>query len=256
MRKWLAPMLYQIQQNQPEAEPPVDIEPFVLVSPAKGDAYDFSVTLFRTATSGGRRARALLSDELPEAEAVLQRACQEVRSTTRRFEITAAGAAERATNDNLQAISGSMTGVYRWAVRAEVNVPEEIRQLNREAHKRRHDIRADADAALLQIKSTDEVRQKWQEFLTAVVGSAQVEDAIRLAVSPEQLPQIIAGLVEQRQQGAQQLLGTIDTITQRYETVDMLDFMVKNETVLRKTLELLGLPVPPQADDTLLAGQP
>ncbi|MET9239826.1 hypothetical protein [Nonomuraea sp. NPDC003709] len=255
MRKWLAPMLYRVQQNQPEAEPPIDIEPFVLSSPAKGDAYDFSVTLFRTATSGGKRTSALFSDEMPEAEAVLQRACQEVRSTTRRFEITAPGAAEQATNERLQAISGSMTGVYRWAVRAEVNVPEEIRQLNRAAHKRQHDIRADADAALLRIKSTDEVRQEWQDFLTTVVGSAQVEHAIKLAVSPEQLPQIIAELVEQRQQGAQQLLGTVDSIMQRYETVDMLNFVVRNETVLRRTLELLGLPVPPLEDDTLLVGR-
>ncbi|MEV4807877.1 hypothetical protein AB0K18_48480 [Nonomuraea sp. NPDC049421] len=255
MRKWLAPMLYRIQQNQPEPDPPVDIEPFILASPAKGDAYDFSVTLFRTATSGGKRARALLNDEEPEADAVLQRACQEVRSTTRRFEITAPGAAEQATNERLQAVAGSMAGVYRWAVRAEVDVPEEIRQLNRDTHKRRHDIRADADAALLQIKSTDEVRREWQDFLTTVVGNAQVEHAIKLAVSPEQLPQVIAELVEQRQQGAQQLLGTVDSIMQRYETVDMLNFMVKNETVLRRTLELLGLPVPPLEDDTLLAGR-
>ncbi|MEV4838635.1 hypothetical protein AB0K05_29320 [Nonomuraea sp. NPDC049486] len=255
MRKWLAPRLYHIQQNQPEPEPPVNIEPFILASPAKGDAYNFSVTLFRTATSGGVRARAVFNDEVPEVEAVLQRACQEVRSTTRQFEITAAGAAEQATNDRLQAISGSTTGVYRWAVRAEVDVPEEIRQLNRDAYRKQHDIRADAAAALLRIESTDEVRQKWQDFLTAVVGSAQVEHAIKLAVSPDHLPQIIAELVEQRQQGAQQLLGTVDTIMQRYEREDMLNFVVSNETVLRRTLELLGLPVPPLEDDTLLVGR-
>ncbi|TMR99601.1 hypothetical protein [Nonomuraea basaltis] len=254
MRKWLAPMLYHVQQNEPEAEPPVNIEPFVLTSPAKGDAYDFSVTLLRTATSAGKRARALLNDEVPEAEAVLQRACQEVRPITRRFEITEAGAAEQAANEKLRSISGSMTGVYRWTVRAEVNVPEEIRQLNRDAHRKQHDIRSDAAAALLQIKSTDEVRQKWQEFLAAVEGSARVVHAIQLAVAPEQLPQIIAELVEQRQQGAQELLGTVDRIMQSYQAVDMLNFVVSNESVLRSTLELLGLPVPPLEDDSLLVG--
>jgi hypothetical protein len=184
-------MLYYVQQNEPEAEPLVNIEPFVLASPAKGDAYDFSVTLLRTATSAGKRARALLNDEVPEAEAVLQRACQEVRSITRRFEITEAGAAEQAANEKLRSVSGSMTGAYRWTVRAEVNVPEEIRQLNRDSHRKLHDIRSDAAAALLQIKSTDEVRQKWQEFLAAVEGSARVVHAIQLAVAPEHLPQII-----------------------------------------------------------------
>ncbi|WP_431916352.1 hypothetical protein [Nonomuraea jabiensis] len=255
MRKWLAPMLYHVQQNEPEAEPPVNIEPFVLGSPAKGDAYDFSVTLLRTATSAGKRTRALLNDEVPEAEAVLQRACQEVRSTTRRFEITEAGAAEQAANEKLRSISGSMTGAYRWTVRAEVNVPEEIRQLNRDSHRKLHDITSDAAAALLRIKSTDEVRQKWQEFLAAVEGSARVVHAIQLAAAPEQLPQIIAELVEQRQQGAQELLGTVDRIMQSYQAVDMLDFVVSNESVLRSTLELLGLPVPPLEDDTLLVGR-
>jgi hypothetical protein len=245
-------MLYRVQQNEPEAEPLVNIEPFVLASPARGDAYDFSVTLFRTATSVGRRARALFNDDVPEAEAVLQRACQEVRPITRRFEITEAGAAEQAANEKLRSISGLMTGVYRWTVRAEVNVPEEIRQLNRDAHRKQHDIRSDAAAALLQIKSTDEVRQKWQEFLAAVEGSARVVHAIQLAVSPEQLPQIIAELVEQRQRGAQELLGNIDRIMQSYQAVDMLDFVASNETVLRNTLELLGLPVPPLEDDSLL----
>ncbi|WP_433420721.1 hypothetical protein ACQP1V_08825 [Microtetraspora malaysiensis] len=255
MRKWLAPVLYHVQQNEPEAEPPVNIEAFVLAAPAKGDAYDFSVTLRRTATSAGKRARVLLDDEVPEAEAVLQRACLEVRLITRRFEITEAGAAEQAANEKLRLISGSMTGVYRWTVRAEVNVPEEIRQLNRDSHRKLHDIRSDAAAALLQIKSTDEVRQKWQEFLAAVEGSARVVHAIQLAVAPEQLPQIIAELVEQRQQGAQELLGTVERIMQSYQAVDMLEFVVSNESVLRSTLKLLGLPVPSLEDDTLLAGR-
>jgi hypothetical protein len=35
----------------------------------------------------------------------------------------------------------------------------------------------------------------------------------------------------------------------------MLDFVVSNESVLRSTLELLGLPVPPLEDDTLLVGR-
>lgn len=255
MHKWLAPMLYHVQLNEPEAEPPVDIEPFVLTAPAKGDAYDFSVTLLRTATSAGKSARALLDDEVPEAEAVLQRACQEVRVITRQFDITEAGAAERAANEKLQSISGAMTGVYRWTVRAEVNVPDEVRQLNRDSHRKLHGIRSDAAAALLHISSTDEVRQKWQEFLAAVEGSARVVHAIQLAAAPEQLPQIIADLDKQRQQGAQKLLDTVDKIMQSYEKVDMLDFVVRNESVLRSTLELLGLPVPPLEDDTLLEGR-
>ncbi|MGW4797278.1 hypothetical protein ACWEPC_33140 [Nonomuraea sp. NPDC004297] len=255
MRKWLAPLLYHVQQNEPEPEPLVNIAPFVLGSPAKGDAYDFSVTLFRTATSAGKQTRTLLNDEVPEAEAVLQHACQEVRSITRQFEINEAGSAEQATNEKLRSISGSMTGVYRWTVRAEVNLPEEVRQLNRDNHRKLHGIESDAAAALLQIKNTNEVQQKWQEFLAAVEGSARVVHATQLAAAPEQLPQIIAELVEQRQQGAQELLGTVDRIMQSYQAVDMLNFVVSNESVLRNTLELLGLPVSPLEDDPLLVGR-
>jgi len=247
-------MLYIFHQNEPEAEPPVNIEPYVLASPAKGDAYDFSVTLFRTASSAGKRVRALLNDEVPEAEAVLQRACQEVRPITRRFEITEAGAVEQAANERLGSISGALTGVHRWTIRAEVNVPEEIRLLNRNAHRKQHEIRSGAAAALLEIESKDEIRRKWQEFLAAVEGSARVVHAIQLAVAPEKLPEIIAELDEQRQQGAHDLLGTVDKIMQNYQNVDMLDFVVRNESVLRRTLELLGLPVPPLEDETLLVG--
>ncbi|MGP3920940.1 hypothetical protein [Nonomuraea sp. 10N515B] len=256
MRKWLTPMLIGIYQNEPEAVPPANVEPFTFDSPAKGDAYDFSVTLHRTATSAGKRARAVLDDELPEAEAVLQRACEEIRPVTRQFEITEAGAAELAANQRLASVSPAMTGSYRWTVRAEVNVSEEVRQLNRDAYKQQHDIRSEAAAALLRIESTDMVRLKWQEFLAAVEGSDRAVQAIQLAADRTQLPRIFMDLVEQREQDAQELLGTIERIMQSYQAVDMLHFVVSNETVLRRTLELLGLPVPPLQEDDVLVGGP
>ncbi|MEU4720724.1 hypothetical protein AB0G06_13925 [Nonomuraea dietziae] len=255
MRKWLAPMLYHVHQNEPEAVPPTNIEPFTFDSPAKGDAYDFSVTLHRTVRSAGRRARTVLDDEISEAEAVLQRAFEEVRPITRQFEITEAGAAELAANQRLASISSAITGSYRWTVRVEVNVSEEVRQLNRDAYRKQHDIRSEAAAALLHIESTNRVRLKWQEFLAAVEGSDRAVHAIQLAADRSQLPQIITGLVKQREQDAQELLSTVDRIMQSYQAVDMLDFVVSNETVLRRTLELLGLPIPPLQNDTILIGE-
>jgi hypothetical protein len=253
MRKWLAPMLYNVYRNEPEAAPPINIEPVTFASPAKGDAYDFAVTLHRNAHSAGKRVPAVFIEDMPEMEAILQRACERVRTTTRRFGITEGGMAEFAVNEELAGMSGSMIGIYRWTVRAEVNVPDEIRQLNRDAYRKQHEIRSDAAAALLRIANKDQVRIRWQEFLAAVEGNARVAQAVQLADDPKLLPRIVADLVEQREQGAQVLLGTIDKIMQNYQSVDMLDFAVANETVLRKTLELLGLPVPPE-DDMLLGG--
>ncbi|WP_204061085.1 hypothetical protein [Microbispora corallina] len=248
-------MLYRAQQNEPEAVPPIEIPPFTFASPAKDDAYDFSVTLHRTAISAGKRVRVVFNDEIPEADMVVQRACQEIRPITRQFEITKAGDAELAVNQQLASISSALTGVYRWMVRAEVNVPDEVRQLNRDAYRKQHDIKSDAAASLLHIESTDKVRLKWQEFLSAVEGSARVVHAIRLAADQTQLPQIIKELVEEREQGAQELLSTVDRIMQSYQAVDMLHFVVSNETVLRRTLELLGLPVPPLEDEAVLVGE-
>ncbi|GAA2672126.1 hypothetical protein [Nonomuraea recticatena] len=252
MHRWLAPMLYRVHYNEPESAPPTDIQPFTFSSPAQGDAYDFSVTLQRTARAAGKRARVVLDDEMPEAETVLQRACEEVRPITRRFAITEAGAAEQAANTRLADLSGSMAGVYRWTVRAEVNVPDEVRQLNRDAYRKQHDIKSKAAAALLDIESTDRVRQKWQEFFATVEGSAGVMQAIQLTADPKKLPQVITDLIERREKGAQELLGTVDKIMESYRTVDMLDLVVRNDTVLRQTLKLLGLPVPPLEDETVL----
>lgn len=254
MRRWFTPALIHFQNNEPEPEPPKDIEPFTFFSPSRGDAHDFSVTLRRTASSARKRVRAVLDDEMSESNAVLQRAYEEVRQVTRRFGITDAGAAELATNERLAEISGSLVGIYRWRVRAEVNVSDEVRKLNQDAYKAQHAIRSGAEAKLLHIKTTDEVRKKWQDFLTVLDGDTLVEQAIKLTHDPTQLPQIVTDLVERREQGARELLTIIDKIMQRYEAVDMLDLEVSSESVLRRTLELLGVPVPPLDDDTVLAG--
>ncbi|MEU0482415.1 hypothetical protein ABZ260_24915 [Streptosporangium sp. NPDC006013] len=255
MRKWLAPMLYQVYQNEPDTVPPTNIEPFTFDSPAKGDTYDFSVTLHRTVRSPGRRARAVFDDEVPEAESVLQRAFEEIRPVTRQFEITEAGAAELAANQRLASVASAMTGSHRWIVRAEVNICEEVRQLNRDTYRKQHAIRSEAAAALLHIESTDKVRLKWQKFLAAVEGSDRAAQTIQLTADRTQLPEIIRGLVERREQNAQELLSTVDRIMQSYLAVDMLDFVMSNETVLRRTLELLGLPIPPLQDESILVGE-
>ncbi|UBU18519.1 hypothetical protein [Nonomuraea gerenzanensis] len=243
MPRWTP--LDRFQQHEPEAGPPVDLGPVTFDSPAKGDAYDFSVTLHRSAGAAGKRVRGVPHDELLDSETVVQRARQEVRPITRRFDITQAGAAEEAANERLSAIS--LIGTYRWRVRAEVNVPDEIRELNRQAYRRQHEIRSETMAALLRIRGTDEVRHRWQDFLTGVVGSPRAAEAIQLVHDPAQLPRVIAGLIEQRESGAQELFSVIDRIVQGYQAVDLLDFEVRSENVLRNTLELLGLPVPPLA---------
>lgn len=255
MRKWLEPMLYQVHQNEPATVPPTNIEPFTFNSPAKSDIYDFSVTLHRTARSLGRRVRAVFNDEVPEAEAVLQRAFEEIRPVTRQFEITEAGAAELAANQRLASVANAMTGSYRWTVRAEVNICDEVKQLNRDTYRKQHAVQSEVAAKLLHIESTDKIRLKWQEFLTAIEGSNRAVQTIQLAADPEQLSEVIIGLVERREQNAQELLGTVDKIMQSYQAVDMLDFVMSNETVLRRTLELLGLPVPPLQDESMLVGE-
>ncbi|MGR6919136.1 hypothetical protein ACU635_33225 [[Actinomadura] parvosata] len=245
MPGWLTPLVY-FQHHEPEAEPPRGMSPATFDSPAKGDAYDFAVTLHLAAGSAGKRTRGAPPDDLLDVEAVVQRAREEVRPITRRFEITQAGAAELAANERLSAIT--LIGTYRWRVRAEVNVPEEVRELNRDAYRKQHEIRSRTAAALLDIRSTDEIRQKWQDFLAMVVSSPRAAQAIRLAHDPAQLPQVVAELVEQREGGVQDLLAVIDRIVRNYQAVDLLDFEIRNESVLRKTLELLGLPVPPLED--------
>jgi hypothetical protein len=95
-------------------------------------------------------------------------------------------------------------------------------------------------------------RRRWDQFLNEAAESANAQHAVRLAEDPSNLAQALEDVLEGRKKGATELLTLIHKIIEAQQSADILDLVVKSETVLRETLKMMGIPVP-DAEGTLLA---
>ncbi|MES9605059.1 hypothetical protein AB0C69_14710 [Actinomadura sp. NPDC048032] len=252
---WL--IKHQFPAHAPE--PPTSdsaFEPARFTVPAQGGAFDFTVTAYCACTAAGWRRIALWRDNSTEVERLLETVRIAVRETARRFTVFDAGRAEEAANRDLSYRLAEMAlesdGTLAWTVRVELRPPDEVRDAMRESALDRYRIEAKAEADTLRLKKTDDLRLRWQRFLEESAGNPTARYAVRLTQEPHQAAETLGTLQRERREGAEELLEHVTRLAQALESADILGLVVNSETVLRKTLALMGVRMAPIDDDTPL----
>jgi hypothetical protein len=236
-------------------------EPDFFAVPALDPAYDFKVVVYCTRQPArryrGYRTSRLLAEE-EELRSVSEIIRDTLRQTGRKFSIFDPGAAEQAMNELLagrleEAGRADRTITGRWLARAEVTVPDEVLTLMRKALDEEYEIQTRARTTTLRMAETDKLRLGWECFLDDAAKSRNAQHAVRLAENPRNIAQVLEEVLNDRRSGAENLLTLIDKIIEVEQSADILDLVVSSETVLRKTLEMMGIQLPEVAADSLLA---
>ncbi len=138
-----------------------------------------------------------------------------------------------------------------WTVRAELSLPDEVVALMRKTAEEEYRIHAKAQTAELLISRTGQLREGWDQFLNDAAMSKNAQHAVRLAENPSDVAKVLEDVLKDRRQGAEDLLSLISKIVDAQRSADILDLVVKSETVLRQTLKMMGIPLP-DADEGML----
>jgi hypothetical protein len=229
-------------------------------APAAEPAYDFKVIVY-CATQPARRSRffswLLARKEERELSQLSEIIRDTIRQTARKFSIFESGVAERAINESLakrlNGADGDRAFTLHWTARAEVALPDEVLAVMRGALEEEYEIRVKAKATALRMTQTDELRQGWERFLDDAAKSKNAHHAVELAENPDHIAEVLEQVLNDRRKGAAELVDLIDKIVNVQRSTDILDLVVRTETVLRKTLEMMGIQVPETEKDSLLA---
>lgn len=233
-------------------------EPEYLTAPALDPAYDFQVAVYCARRNERRGRLSWTFTEKRDLSRLAGIARSTIRQTTKAFSILEPAAAEQAINERLDirlddAYRKERMLVCRWEARAEVTLPDEVLDLMRGAFKGEHQIRANARATELRMTKTDELRQQWDRFLDDAARSQNAQHPVRLAENPDDIAGTLEEVLRGRRERAGDLLTLLDKIVEVQRSADILDLVVRSESVLRKTLEMMGIELPEVEGDALLA---
>lgn len=262
-RRWLA-------GPQPGYQPPGRYIPEAptteFTTPALGDAYDFPVRI-RWAWTGGRwNNRDLALSVEPLKADVWEKITVATRCVLRTYPPHQPAEAEAALNRRLDEIvrEGQVAGAAaRWIARAEVGLPEAVREQQQRAWLRRLQQAADAELSGIIVDDYTAMTRKWRDLL-AQVGIGDPTDAevpafvgrylVRLAADPQAAPAVVDALAERRERKDQELLQVITGAIDRHDQVNMLEAYTAYDSALRRLMDWAGLPLPDIGEEPWPAG--
>ncbi|MFC3982657.1 hypothetical protein [Streptosporangium jomthongense] len=231
-----------------------DTPPFT--SPALGEAFDFTVKVHLSWLRNNRRSQWTPDSE--EANHVNGLIRQTIRATTRRHSIFEPDAAETAVNIALdRCLSGvSRTDakiISRWSARAELELPEEVKEVRRTHLFDMHAIEARAEAAKLRVEKLRETGAVWEDLLSEATGSAFARYAVRLTENPENVADIFEQMLDARREEAEKLFKLVAEIVAAQRTAGIYDLVLATDSALRQAFERLGVPIPLADPDSMFA---
>jgi hypothetical protein len=229
-----------------------------LAVPARDQAYNFKVLLYCTKLAGRRRRINSSAAEADDLNRVANIARVAVRETARNFSIYEPAAAEQAINERLDseldnAYHKDRSLLWRWEARAEITLPDEVLGLMRSTCKAEYQIMVNAKATALRMAETEGLRQQWDLFLDEAAKSQNAQHAVRLAEHPDDIAGTLEEVLNGRRERAEELITLLGKIVEVQRSVDIFELVARSDTVLRKTLEMMGIELPGMEGDALLA---
>jgi hypothetical protein len=225
-------------------------------APSREAAYNFKVAVYCSWRPAHRRWPTRWRIEREDIAQVYEVIWKTVRMSTRGFSILESAAAEEATNANLvkaldYATHATTSIRAGWIARAEVHIPDEVVAVMRNAWEEEYKIEAKAKAAKLFMNTTSELRTGWDKFINDAAESKNAHHAVRLAEEPKNVAKVLDDVMQDRRKDTREFLTLIDKIVEAHRSADVLDLVVNSQSVLRKTLGLMGIPVGEEEADTL-----
>ncbi|KAB8173774.1 hypothetical protein [Microbispora catharanthi] len=239
-----------------------DVNELSFTAPARGDVFDFDVTVSLAWSAVGRRWQA--GPDAAERDHVQGRVRAETRAIARRHSPYQSEDAEREVNSVLDDFLGRLSRhdrrvILRWTARAEVRPSEEVRQLLRDRARRLYQVDCEVAEAKRRAETAEEVRLAWERFLAGARRSDLTRYAVRLAEQPQAKAAIIAEMLDKGEDTAAHFIDKLDKLVSSHRQGDVYELIVGSESALRSAMTALGLAVPPLDPDPLLPsgfGQP
>ena len=231
-------------------------------TPARGDSYEFAVSVALCWCATGTLSEQAMLDKLtsrvPEMNAEITAA---VRPVARQFAPYRPDLAEQHMTEAVRTAVQSVLAatpdadgvVLACTARTQVSPAPAICELQRQYVAPEMKLEARYDLSRLAAERLGELRVTWRDFITDGLPDWTTPYAISLAQRWDDAPQILFGMRTDRRHEAERLVDTIAQVASGHDRLDLLEFAVASDSALRKTYELLGIPLPDSAPDSLFS---
>lgn len=221
-------------------------------APAAEPAYDFTVKVFYRPTGAGTRRTTPWMDarERGDMNGIVREAARQI---SRGYSIFEPGRAEHAINAELdRRLAGTGRAAQpAWSARVEVTAPDEVRKMMREALQKQYEIDVRSQENERRLDRTNALHRRWVEFLNDAAKNPTAPHALELAEATE-AARVLRVMLGDRQTDVGEWLNLVARIVEANRNAGVLDLVVESETVLRKTLEMMGIELPALTPDALL----
>jgi hypothetical protein len=231
---------------------------FSFGSPAEGDGYDFSVKVqFVWCATGIASVEGLIERAKENHPALRDRLLTRVRAVSRTVAPYEASAAEARIGRVVEDVFAETLFEYRalgragGAVRAidphtAVKPDEAVRKAQQAAWDRRQ--RTENDHALAErlVPLLTQRRELWQAFLESGQSRWATPYAVTLAEEPEGVGNAVQEMFDERRKQAKELTDLVTQQVEEYEDANAFELMIRNDTVLRRLMDLMGIDRPPE----------
>ncbi|GLX93932.1 hypothetical protein [Herbidospora sp. NBRC 101105] len=241
-RSWFRPTEEVIQ---PVRIHRIDL-PFTFHTPAQTDAMPFFVTARLQWTAFGPQPESALEKEIGRHRERWRNFVDDtIRGIARTYPPHHAEEAETEVNRRLNGLRVFEGGVQiDCTAVCRLTPAQPILDQRQAAWLTRIRLEDAAEQMRRDIASMRELRRLWRDFLNEGLDDWLTPYAVRLAEGGAGIAETTERLLEDRRSEAERLLDVIKNIIDAQQAADVYEFTVRSETVMRKTLEMMGLPVP------------
>ncbi|MFC5828489.1 hypothetical protein [Nonomuraea insulae] len=240
--------------HPPEVPPVNVVGGFTFTTPARDDAFSFSVTVRCCwCASGGYDSAALerlIAERRPLDERVIRRV---VRGAARAYEPYDAKRAEDDANQALEdEVTRSLGAVSRDDMAAtcsawiELDLAEPVRTFQQREWRARLGLEAHRSTSKRTIQTLSELRDRWLVFLgadpAALTNDWRVPFAIRLAEQGQQVTETVASMHWRRRRDVTFAVSFYNDVIKQYRNAGQYEFAKQVEDTLNKMIQAYNLP--------------
>jgi len=233
---------------------------FSFSTPAEGDGYDFSVNIqFTWCSTGVAGAQELITRAREAHPELRDRLVGAIRNASRAFPPYEAAKAEETisglvtdefsrTRFDYVTADGPDGRVRPIQARTTVRPDETVRKAQQAAWDLR--LAAENDHALAErlVPLLTRRRQLWQMFLESGQGRWTTPYAAALAETPQRVGETVKAMFDDRRRQAEELSEQINEQTAEYGELNAYELMIRNDTVLRRLMDLMGIDRPAEPE--------
>ncbi|MEV0565881.1 hypothetical protein [Dactylosporangium sp. NPDC050588] len=271
VRRWIGRVLRNLIGEPPNTStgvPQIDlpatqtvnrVRSVTFTTPAKGDSYDFSITVdlcfCATGVVAPARLDAKLDARLPDLTAELMTSA---RPIARDFPPFRPGAAEPPVSRAIQqAVEAALAGVpdedgvyLSCSARVRVDMPAEVRELQRLALAEQVKFESRYEQSEQSAHRLGELREVWSKFINDGLPQWVTPYAMAMAQQPAQVAPLLFKLRDDRKDEAAKLVDAVAAVAAGADRMDLLEFALATDSALSKTYEILGIASPPAGSNS------